>query len=140
MRRLLSKGKGKGSAETTDAKQQMLAGRGRRSQVAIDGLVALLAFGKDSTDGFGLAKGVLGGLLYVIEMARVRRVTKYACVVILKSCYSFSTRTSRSGLPSHPSSAAFTTMWLVQRGALIQRSRMISQMICGSCSSGSPRS
>ena len=85
MRRLLSKGKGKGSAETTDAKQQMLAGRGRRSQVAIDGLVALLAFGKDSTDGFGLAKGVLGGLLYVIETARVRRVTKYACVVILKS-------------------------------------------------------
>ncbi|KAL1729459.1 hypothetical protein EV714DRAFT_284956 [Schizophyllum commune] len=71
MRRLLSKGKGKGSAETTDAKQQMLAGRGRRSQVAIDGLVALLAFGKDSTDGFGLAKGVLGGLLYVIETARL---------------------------------------------------------------------
>ena len=63
MRRLLSKGKGKGIADTTDAKQQMLAGRGRRSQVAIDGLVALLAFGKDSTDGFGLAEGVLGGIL-----------------------------------------------------------------------------
>ncbi|KAI4527210.1 hypothetical protein K525DRAFT_232424 [Schizophyllum commune Loenen D] len=71
MRRLLSKGKGKGTADTTDAKQTMLAGRGRRSQVAIDGLVALLAFGKDSTDGFGLAKGVLGGLLYVIETARL---------------------------------------------------------------------
>ncbi|KAL1746267.1 hypothetical protein HDZ31DRAFT_81378 [Schizophyllum fasciatum] len=76
MRRLLSKGKGKARADSPDAKQQMLAGRGQKSQAAVDGLVALLAFGKDSTDGFGLAKGVLGGLLYVVETARIFEANK----------------------------------------------------------------
>ncbi|TRM67411.1 hypothetical protein BD626DRAFT_544908 [Schizophyllum amplum] len=72
MHRLLNMRKGKARADVDiDAKHQILVGRGHRSQAAVDGLVALLTFGKDSTDGFGLAKGVLGGLLYVIDTARL---------------------------------------------------------------------
>jgi len=40
-------------------------------KAAVDGLVALLTLGRQSTDGVAVANGILGGLLWVAETAQV---------------------------------------------------------------------
>ena len=45
--------------------------KGSYSKAALDGFVALLSAGRESTDGVPMVKGVLGGLLWVAETCRV---------------------------------------------------------------------
>ncbi len=46
-----------------------------RRDAAADGLLALLTLARDSADGMGIVKGVMGGLVFIMETSRVRWIS-----------------------------------------------------------------